>query len=105
MEDFTQTLQLTHKGDFPDQLWVKIKTALGTKEGVVVKRNGVSGLQVSFPTYLYGKEYIAQLIKDEGFIEEVPPKKNIFQRLLDKWATDNESSLGGSRLDCCDLNK
>ena len=105
MEDFTQTLQLIHEGDLHDQLWNKIKLTLGTKEGVVVKRTGESGLKVSFLTYLYGKKYLIQLIKDVGFVEKVPPKKNIFQRFLEKWAADNKDSFGGRRLDCCDLNK
>ena len=105
MEDFTQTLQLTHEGNLPDQLWNKIKLTLGSKEGIAVERIGESGIKVSVLTYLYGKECLIQLIKDVGFIEKVPPKKNLFQRLLEKWAADNKDSFGGRRLDCCDLNK
>ena len=105
MKDFTQTLQLTHQGILHDQLWNKIKLILGTKEGIVVNRTGESGLKVSFLTYLYGKEYLIELIKDAGFVEMVLPKKNIFQRLLEKWAADNTNSFGGRKLDCCDLNK
>ena len=105
MEDFTQTLQLTHEGIIHDRLWNKIQLALGKKEGIVVKRTGESGLKVSFLTYLYGKEYLIQLVKDTGFIEKVQPKKNILKRLLEKLAADNKTSFGNRRLNGCDLNK
>ena len=105
MEDFTQMLQLTHEGILDDQLWNNIRLTLGTKEGVIVERNGESGLKVSFLSYLYGKEYLIQLIKSAGFVEKIPAKKNFFQRLLEKWAADNKNSFGGRKLDCCDLNK
>ena len=105
MEDFTQTLQLTHEGILHDQLWNKIKLTLGAKEGVVVERNGESGITVSFLSYLYGKEYLIELIKDAGLVEKIPHKKNLFQRWLEKWAADNKNSFGGRKLDCCDLNK
>ncbi len=105
MEDFTQTLQLKHEGIIHDRLWNKIQLTLGKKEGIVVKRTGESGLKVSFLTYLYGKEYLIQLVKDAGFIEKVQPKKNILKRLLEKLAADNKTSFGNRRLNCCDLNK
>ena len=94
-----------HEGNLHDQLWNKIKLTLGTKEGIFVKRDGESGLKVSFLTYLYSKEYLIQIIKDLGFVEKVPKKQSIFQRLLERWAADNKTYFGGRRLDCCDLNK
>ncbi|MEQ8715113.1 MAG: LDCC motif putative metal-binding protein [Cyclobacteriaceae bacterium] len=105
MENLIQRIDLIHDGDIPLTVWDKIQSGMGSKDGITLKLIKNSQMSVFFPSYLYSKEHIVKLIQDAGFKERVLLKKNLLQRLLDKLVAENQSTFGGRKLDCCDLNK
>jgi len=66
-------------------------------------------LVVEFQPYLMSEEGLRERIRGAGVqpaAETRPPRRrNIFQRFVDRLASENQRNLGSGRLDCCDLNK
>jgi hypothetical protein len=67
-------------------------------------------LRVSFNPFRTSEVAIRNRMAAAGLpeIEATPirgKRRNLFQRMVDRLAAENKSSLGSGRLDCCELNK
>lgn len=61
-------------------------------------------IKVKYSAFKIAKEYIIEILENNGFKKVKPKKKGVFQRFLDKLIKTNKDEFGNKKLDCCDLN-
>ena len=61
-------------------------------------------IKIKYSAYKIVKEYIIEILENNGFKKVQSNKKGIFQRFLDKLIKTNKKVFGNKKLGCCDLN-
>lgn len=61
-------------------------------------------IKIKYSAFKIAKEYIIEVLENNGFRRAKPKKKGVFQRFLDKLIKTNKDEFGNKKLDCCDLN-
>ena len=105
MEDFMKTLNITSEGTIPEEVLNAISTRLEGEKRIYFKKVRSDQLNISFPSYLYGSEYILKILKESGFHKKAEDKKSSWNIFLDSIIKGNKEAYGDKRLDCCKLNK
>ena len=104
MEDFVKTLNITSEGTIPEEVLNAIRARLEEEERIHYKKIRSDKLNISFPSYLYGPEYILKILKESGFHKKTKDKISPWEKFLDSIIKGNKEAYGDKRLDCCKLN-
>lgn len=104
MEDFVKTLNITSEGTIPEEVLNAIGARLEEEERIHYKKIRSDQLNISFPSYLYGPEYILKILKESGFHKKAEDRKSPWKKFLDSIIKGNKEAYGDKRLDCCKLN-
>jgi hypothetical protein len=104
MEDYVKTMNITSEGTITEEVWNAIKTRLDVEERIQYKKVRSDQLNISFPSYLYGSDYILKLLKESGFHKKAEDKKSPWKKFLKLIIKGNKEAYGDMRLDCCKLN-
>jgi len=82
----------------------QIRQLLGDLPGIEVVYFKGNEINVKYSAFKIAKEYIIEILENNGYKKARSKKKGIFQRFLDKLIKTNKKEFGNKKLDCCDLN-
>ncbi|MFO8235691.1 MAG: LDCC motif putative metal-binding protein [Bacteroidales bacterium] len=59
-------------------------------------------IKIEYSSFKIAKEYIEEILGNNGLQKSRPKKKGIFQRFITKLIKTNEDEFGNKKLNCCD---